>query len=170
MSTREERQYIGSSLMPEIKRAFELWAKEYQQERDLGKRGEFANLYRKARKLKTLIWDETGPVNPKWREDERTIIIEVIAHGLLMLTDLDKERGAFAKWLKEQEEDEPWEDEEEEELTPQGKKADQISRDETRDYLRKRAAPRRRREEGNGIPLVTARPIVAEEAREKLGG
>jgi len=112
MSTKEERQYISACLMPELKRAFELWAKEYQQERDLGKLGEFANLYRKARKLKTLIWDDKGPtVDPNgWRETERTIIIEVIAHGFLMLTDLDKERGAFRKFLEELDEDEDIED------------------------------------------------------------
>jgi len=110
MSTREERQYIGAKLMPELKRAFELWAKEYQQERDLGKLGEFASLYRKARKLKTLLWDKQESAPNEWREDERTIIIEVIAHGLLMLTDLDKERGAFKKFLEEVDEDEDIED------------------------------------------------------------
>lgn len=119
MSTPDERRYISSELMPEIKRAFELWAKEYQQERDLGKLGEFANLYRKTRKLKTLVWDQKGPVQPNgWRETERTIVIEVIAHGLLMLTDLDKDSGDFERWLK----------------------------------------------------ACEAQPIVAEEAREKLGG
>ena len=139
MSTKEERQYISESLMPEIKRAFEMWAKEYQQERDLGKLGEFASLYRKARKLKTLIWDEKGPAQPNgWRESERTIIIEVIAHGLLMLTDLDKERGAFARFLQELRTDNFEDDDEEEEpLTRQGVRAQTQSR---RDRIGKRQA------------------------------
>lgn len=105
MSTKEERQYISEKLMPEIRQAFEVWAKEYQQERDLGKLGEFVSLYRKARKLKTLWWDKIplqrivtesriGP-DDKWREDQRTIAMEVVAHGLLMLTDLDKELGLY---------------------------------------------------------------------------
>lgn len=167
MSTPEERQYIGSSLMPEIKRHFEAVAPEYQQERDLGKLGEFANLYRKARKLKTLVWDnrDTPGLEARWREGERVILIEVIAHGLLMLTDLDKERGAFAKWLKQQQEDEAWEeeDEDEEDLTSQGKKAHQTTVAEAR-------IQRRKARLSGGIPLATAKPIVAEQAREKLGG
>lgn len=113
MSTKDERAYIGAKLMPEIKKAFELWAKEYQQERDLGKLGEFANLYRKARKLKTLIWDEKGPAHPGgWRETERVIVTEVIAHGLLMLVDLDKDNGDFERWLKEYKSD--WDDDDDE--------------------------------------------------------
>ena len=142
MSTEKERQYIGESLMPEIKRAFEMWAKEYQQERDLGKLGEFANLYRKARKLKTLVWDEKGPAQPNgWRESERTIIIEVIAHGLLMLTDLDKERGAFTRFLQEQAEVDLDDDEDEEDLTGQGLRAAAQSR---RDRITGKRKPIRR--------------------------
>lgn len=126
MSTPSERKYIGEKLMPEIRQRFELWAKEYQQERDLGKLGEFANLYRKARKLKTLVWDETGPVQPNgWRETERIIVMEVAAHALLMLTDLDKESGDFEAWLAAGELTD--EDEDEEDLTTQGRSANRSS-------------------------------------------
>lgn len=90
MSTQYERDYIRLALMPEIIEHFDAVAKEYQQERDLGIRGEFANLYRKARKLKSIYWD--GVPGTNWREGVRTIIIEVIAHGLLMLVDYDTVR------------------------------------------------------------------------------
>lgn len=153
MSSSEERRYINQVLIPDLKRAFELWAKEYQQPRDLGKRGEFASLYRKVRKLKTLIWDDHR-THEDWREDERTIMMEVIAHGFLMLSDYDKEQGSFAKRLKDL--DEEWdEDEEEESFTPVGLKTNRLARREDR--------ARRRLIKGN-------QQIVAEEAREKLGG
>jgi hypothetical protein len=151
MSTKEERQYISEKLMPEIRQAFEVWAREYQQERDLGKLGEFANLYRKARKLKTLWWDPIATRRPNtsstsayerdWREDDRTITLEIIAHGLLMLADLDKESGDFEDWMKQQDEDED-EDEDEEPLTGQGVKAQAIGRKEyiRGSRLRQRAA------------------------------
>jgi hypothetical protein len=87
MSSQAERDQIREVLLPEILRDFELYAKEYRQERDLGIRGEFANLYRKTRKLKTVLWD--GVVASDWRESTRTIIKEVVSHGLLMLVDWD---------------------------------------------------------------------------------
>ncbi len=109
MSTTNERIYIVRRLMPELARSFEEWAKEYKQERDLGKRGEFVSLYRKVRKLKTLVWDRDHARTPlKWREDERTIIKEVVAHGLLMLLDYDKETHEFDKWMDSDDEDEPF--------------------------------------------------------------
>jgi hypothetical protein len=89
MSSAEERTYIREVLIPEILEDFETWGREYQQERDLGLRGEFASLYRKARKLKTIIWD--GVNADDWREGTRTIVKEVVAHGLLMLVDLRPE-------------------------------------------------------------------------------
>lgn len=94
MSSKEEQRYIKETLIPEILADFERWGKEYQQPRDLGIRGEFAGLYRKARKLKTLFWDHARPVaGTEWREGPRTILKEVIAHALLMLLDLDRERN-----------------------------------------------------------------------------
>lgn len=153
MSTSEERRYIGLVLMPEIKKAFELWAKEYKQPRDLGKRGEFASLYRKVRKLKTLIWDDHR-THGDWREDERTIIMEVIAHGFLMLMDHDQEQGDFARRYKAMVDEED-EDEDEEDFTSQGKQANRIS-------LRERRAAARRQPVG--------RQLVTEEAREGLSG
>lgn len=87
MSSEIERKYIKDILIPEIMDGFNNVAVEYQQERDLGARGEFANLYRKARKLKTVLWDGADPSS--WRESLRTIVKEVVSHGLLLLVDLD---------------------------------------------------------------------------------
>jgi hypothetical protein len=87
MSSAEERKYIRDVLLPEILEDFEGWSKEYQQPRDLGARGEFASLYRKTRKLKTILWD--GADSTMWREGLRTIVKEVVSHGLLLLIDLD---------------------------------------------------------------------------------
>lgn len=95
MSTKEELRYIADCLIPELLQDFERYAKEYQQPRDLGIRGEFVGLYRKVRKLKTIFWD--GVDASGWREDERTILKEVISHGLLMLLDYDDTRKG-SKW------------------------------------------------------------------------
>lgn len=94
MSSTEDRTYIKNVLIPEILRDFDEWAKEYQQPRDLGIRGEFVGLYRKTRKLKTIFWDTAHGMYPNadrgWREGPRTIIKEVAAHALLMLLDWDR--------------------------------------------------------------------------------
>jgi hypothetical protein len=116
MSTHKERNYITQYLMHELADDFQKWAKEYQQPRDLGIRGEFANFYRKARKLKTFFWDNWADPPSDWREDPRTIIKEVIAHGLLMLVDLDTDSGRLAEAMSDDETD--------------------------TDFLRKRPAPR----------------------------
>lgn len=87
MSSAEELRQI-QDLMDELLGDFEQWGKEYKQPRDLGARGEFANLYRKARKLKTALWDSPTPPED-WREDVRTIVKEVAAHAFLLLVDLD---------------------------------------------------------------------------------
>ena len=87
MSTEAERKHIREVLIPELLEDFGNWSLEYQQERDLGLRGEFANLYRKARKLKSVLWDGVDPTF--WRESLRTIVKEVVGHGLLMLVDID---------------------------------------------------------------------------------
>lgn len=88
MASKEDREYIESKLLPELEERMDGWAKEYQQPRDLGVRGEFVGLYRKVRKLKTAFWD--GVDVSTWREDQRMIMLEVIAHALLMLTDYDR--------------------------------------------------------------------------------
>lgn len=85
----EDAQYVVESLFPELERRFREWSREYQQERDLGKLGEFVGLYRKARKLKTVYIDGVDPKN--WRESVRTIALEVAAHALLLVKDLDDE-------------------------------------------------------------------------------
>lgn len=88
--TNPDHEYITTKLLPEFVAKLNDWGKEYQQERDLGERGEFANLYRKARKLKTALWDM--PVPPTdWREPVRTIALEIAAHAFLLLCDLDRQ-------------------------------------------------------------------------------
>lgn len=99
MSSAEEQAYIALVLQNEVREHFQKVAKEYRQERDLGLRGEFVAIYRKVRKLKTVIWD--GESDEDWREDKRTIALEVVAHGLLMLCDIDKEEQVFGKRLTE---------------------------------------------------------------------
>lgn len=80
------------ALIAELSARMEGWGAEYQQPRDLGARGEFVGLYRKARKLKTVLWD--GVDASKWREPVRIIALEIAAHALLLVADLDKEQGA----------------------------------------------------------------------------
>lgn len=95
MASPEDHKHISTVLIPELLANFSKWAQEYQQERDLGLRGEFVGLYRKTRKLKTLFWDSEYPAADRgWREGPRTIIMEVAAHALLMLCDWDKEHPA----------------------------------------------------------------------------
>lgn len=83
-----DRKYVEEILLPELIDRFYQWEEEYQQERDLGLRGEFVGLYRKARKLKTALWDRPEPPTD-WRESLRTIMFEVCAHALLMICDWD---------------------------------------------------------------------------------
>lgn len=82
-----DAEYVVGRLFPELEENFRQWSQEYQQERDLGALGEFVGLYRKARKLKTIFIDKVSPVN--WRESVRTIALEVAAHALLLVRDLD---------------------------------------------------------------------------------
>lgn len=84
-----DAQYVVDTLFPELRDNFRQWSQEYQQERDLGALGEFVGMYRKARKLKTVFHDKVDPSN--WRESVRTIALEVAAHALLLVRDLDKE-------------------------------------------------------------------------------
>jgi hypothetical protein len=91
MSGEVERMYINNQLIPELQKRMDVWGTEYRQPRDLGVRGEFAGLYRKVRKLKSVIWD--GVDASHWREDPRTIMMEVVAHALLAIHDMDREHG-----------------------------------------------------------------------------
>lgn len=84
-----DAQYVVEKLFPELEDSFRKWSREYQQERDLGALGEFVGLYRKARKLKTVFINKVDPSN--WRESVRTITLEVAAHALLLVRDLDFE-------------------------------------------------------------------------------
>lgn len=88
MSQSDELAYILGELIPQFEEKLKAWNKEYTQERDLGIRGEFVGLYRKTRKLKSIIWD--GEDGSEWREDARTILFEVIGHSLLAIYDMDK--------------------------------------------------------------------------------
>jgi hypothetical protein len=84
----DDLEYVMSVALPELEQRMHAWAKEYRQERDLGARGEFVGMYRKARKLKTALWDSPSPPQG-WRESLRTIAFEIAAHALLMTRDLD---------------------------------------------------------------------------------
>lgn len=84
-----DAQYVVEALFPQLEENFRQWSQEYQQERDLGALGEFVGLYRKARKLKTVFMGGANPSN--WRESVRTIAMEVAAHALLLVRDLDFE-------------------------------------------------------------------------------
>lgn len=88
MSQKDELAYILGELIPQFEEKLKAWNKEYTQERDLGVRGEFVGLYRKTRKLKSIIWD--GEDGSEWREDARTILFEVVGHSLLAIYDMDK--------------------------------------------------------------------------------
>lgn len=92
----EDAQYVVLTLFPELEASFRQWSKEYQQERDLGALGEFVGLYRKTRKLKTVFHDGVDPST--WREPVRTIAMEVAAHALLLVKDLDTEDPEASKW------------------------------------------------------------------------
>lgn len=84
-----DAQYVVNVLFSDLEASFRKWSKEYQQPRDLGAVGEFVGLYRKARKLKTVFINGVDPAN--WRESVRTIAMEVAAHALLLVKDLDDE-------------------------------------------------------------------------------
>lgn len=92
----DDAQYVINILFPELEASFRQWSQEYQQERDLGALGEFVGLYRKTRKLKTVFHDGVDPST--WREPVRTIAMEVAAHALLLVRDLDGEDPAASKW------------------------------------------------------------------------
>lgn len=87
---RLEREYITGPLLDEFRRLFLKWNAEYGNvERDLGMRASFAEVWRKTKKVKAIVWD--GVDDTTWREDLRTILFEIIGHAFLMLFDLDKE-------------------------------------------------------------------------------
>lgn len=87
---RAEREYITGPLLEEFRALFLKWNAEYGNvERDLGMRASFAEVWRKAKKVKAIVWDGADPTG--WREGLRTILFEIIGHAFLMLFDLDKE-------------------------------------------------------------------------------
>lgn len=94
-----DAQYVVEKLFPELEQNFRQWSQEYKQERDLGALGEFVGLYRKARKLKTIFIDKVNPSS--WRESVRTIALEVAAHALLLVRDLDFEDSNCPKECSE---------------------------------------------------------------------
>lgn len=79
--------YIRSVLLMEFQHRLANWNVEYTQPRDLGVRGEFVGLYRKARKLKSILWDGHDP--SAWREGTRTMLMEIAAHAFLAIRDID---------------------------------------------------------------------------------
>lgn len=86
----EEWSIITENLMPEFRQRFTAWNKEYaSQRRDLGARAEFVNFWRKAKRIKAVVWD--GISDNSWREGVRTVLFECIGHLFLMIFDLDKE-------------------------------------------------------------------------------
>lgn len=86
----DELAYITSKLLMEFQTKLQGWNAEYASvERDLGIRASFAELWRKAKKIKAAVWD--GADTTDWRESVRTILFEIIGHAMLMLYDLDHE-------------------------------------------------------------------------------
>lgn len=83
-----ELEYITSKLLMEFQERFRAWNEEYKDlERDLGMRGSFPDFWRKAKKVKAVVWE--GVDDGNWREGIRTILFEVICNTFLMLFDLD---------------------------------------------------------------------------------
>lgn len=111
---RAELTYVIGALLPEFEERFRAWNAEYaEHQRDLGIRGEFANLWRKARKLKAVLWD--GVDDSAWREGARTVLFEIVAHAFLMLFDYDKANEEIGIRTAARESDNPesnWEPEE----------------------------------------------------------
>lgn len=83
-------EYITKFLLPEFLRRFSEWNAEYPDERPLGARAEWHGIHRKVGKLKRPLWD-----GEPWdgREDERTMLLEIIGHAFLAITSLDEERS-----------------------------------------------------------------------------
>jgi hypothetical protein len=86
-----DQDYIHIVLVDEFQALLDKWGEEYTQPRDLGLRGEFVGLYRKARKVKTIVWD--GVSDHTWREGLRVMLFEIIGHAFLMLVDVDTASG-----------------------------------------------------------------------------
>lgn len=83
----DDARYAISVLMPEMAKAFEQYSKEYQAPRQLGVRAEFVEIHRKTQKLKLALWE--GVDTSDWREQPRTILMELAAHCFLAVRDLD---------------------------------------------------------------------------------
>lgn len=92
---RAEREYITGALLDEFRHQFLKWNAEYGGvERDLGLRASFCEMWRKAKKIKAIVWEGDDPTD--WREGLRTILMELIGHAFLMLFDLDNAKREAA--------------------------------------------------------------------------
>ena len=80
---------IEGIIIPEFIERFRGWNAEYPQERPLGVKAEWHGLHRKVMKLKGPIWDGTDA--SAWREDPRTIFLEIMGHAALAIASLDEE-------------------------------------------------------------------------------
>lgn len=83
--------YIVRRLLVEIEERMLRSAKEYgpKAHRDLGIRGQYADMYRKWIKLRRAMWD--GEDTTEWREKPREIILDLIGHSLLTVAMIDRE-------------------------------------------------------------------------------
>lgn len=86
---RTDLDRIEEDLLPEFFRRFSAWNAEYPPERPLGVKAEWHGLHRKINKLKGPIWDGTDA--SEWREDPRTIFMEIVGHALLAICSLDED-------------------------------------------------------------------------------
>lgn len=82
--------HIVEDLLPEIRRRMVASAGEYgpNGHRELGQRGQYADMYRKWTKLKRALWD--GEDTSDWRESPREILMDLIGHALLTIAIIDR--------------------------------------------------------------------------------
>lgn len=80
--------YVLQDVLQEFRDKFIQWNAEYPAERPLGARAEWHHLHRKVNKLKRPMWD--GADVSAWREDPRTILLEIIGHAALAIASLDR--------------------------------------------------------------------------------
>lgn len=91
-----------NGLVGEFEERFRGWNKEYPPERTLGVRAEWHGLHRKVMKLKGPIWDGTDA--SQWREDPRTILMEIVGHAFLAIASIDAEEAARREAMDEDDE------------------------------------------------------------------
>lgn len=80
---------VADIIIPEFLERFRGWNAEYPAERPLGVKAEWHGLHRKIMKLKGPIWDGTDA--SAWREDPRTIFLEIMGHAALAIASMDEE-------------------------------------------------------------------------------